>query len=57
MEPAAALKLQAGNGLGQEDSQMIIEGMAQQGTCAAQPAEVTTMPFLPLKVYPAMYPA
>ena len=34
MEAASALRLQAGNGMGQEDSQMIIEGMAQQ---AAEP--------------------
>lgn len=31
METADVLRLQAGNGMGQEDSQMIIEGMAQQG--------------------------
>ena len=31
LEPAEALRLQAGNGMGQEDSQMIVEGMAQQG--------------------------
>ena len=31
MEIATVLRLQAGNGLGQEDSQMIIEGMAEQG--------------------------
>ena len=31
MELATVLKLQSGNGMGLEDSQMIIEGMAQQG--------------------------
>ena len=31
MDTAAVLRLQAGNGMGQEDSQMIIEGMAKQG--------------------------
>ena len=31
MEAALALKLQSGNGMGLEDSQMIIQGMAQQG--------------------------
>jgi len=31
MDAADVLRLQAGNGMGQEDSQMIIEGMAQQG--------------------------
>ena len=31
MDAATVLRLQAGNGMGQEDSQMIIEGMAQQG--------------------------
>ena len=31
MEAVDVLRLQAGNGMGQEDSQMIIEGMAQQG--------------------------
>ena len=31
MDTAEVLRLQAGNGMGQEDSQMIIEGMAKQG--------------------------
>lgn len=31
LDTATVLRLQAGNGMGQEDSQMIIEGMAQQG--------------------------
>jgi glutamate synthase (ferredoxin) len=31
MQPADLIKLQAANGLGQEDTSMIIEGMAQQG--------------------------
>lgn len=31
MDLGTVLKLQTGNGMGLEDSQMIIEGMAQQG--------------------------
>ena len=32
LDAATVLRLQAGNGMSLEDSQMIVEGMAQQGT-------------------------